>query len=787
MASASLLEYPLRGLRATGHGIAILREARARFSQRHPVAAGSLLSPLVASAAAIVAAVYIVPIVIQPLGTGIRYEISESDSRKLGTELIDSKGRWVGAFPSRLDSGQFNRGEVVQYDTDLSGRSFPIYPDHKTLFVEHPPKLYLACIKRLEDSNLGNSLINPHGVDGLGLMRVAASGFRSGGSTLSSQLVQQMIRPKGSHDGFVTKVRRKAEETFWTVPLMYGQAPGDQRFDQLISRHLPHVQYTQEDRSVLWGIEASSQVLWGARADDRLPAPQQLVLAGAVRRPLVFAVAHDASTGELTDKSGVAHSYWIKAIGRAKICAADPTVITDPTMQTQILSDLTSMEGYLPVPRANPEIEALGRERYGDRWPERARDPFRRANIFAYNAMQGLVAEFRDGLGRSWSRSVSSVSMSIDVVDERRFSPRFRAMVRQWLSSHRDLNPIYRSWATYTADQNEPIDAIPEVIAAATDEHGKIVLYYSSREGAPYFGSTRDGEGRYQPQREDRQLASLGKLGNALVLVRQHALGAANIAAYARSDSEAVTAATLKADPNQAVAAQLATRMYWSGKAAIDGGGNPIGIAWSMAHGYVSASPRTAQWAALAVTNAMADDARPVRAPSLIASVTIADLQAGKSSILPGGLPSAYGLAGLDEVMRPTDLIRREDIGAARTILSAPICAGGTLRALNGWCQRTSFVWAKTGTLDVTKDWNLTHGASASGVVQRLAIFGGVQFPDGRRYSLFLSIGGESAARPLMIGGQGVRDAEASALAPLFDAMLIDLSQRSNQGVPDGK
>jgi len=768
----------------------MFRELYARAHRRHPFATNMLAMPVAVPFAVLVAAVHVIPLVVQPLGGGVRHEIRESDARKLGTALRDEEGRWIGAFPGRLDSDQrFNRGEDVKFDTDLSGRRFALHPDHKALYVEEAPGLYIACLKRLEDRNLGNAIVNPHGIDALGLLRAPTSGMRAGGSGLSSQLVQQLIRPKGQEEAWLDVGTRKLGEIFWTGPILYGHAPNDRRFDQLLARHLPHVQYTQQDRSVLWGVEASAQVLFGASADDRLPAADQFILAGATKRPIIFPMARDHRTGATTDKSGIAAKHWKTAIGRARVCADDPDVLPNAAERQQAKHDLDVRAATLPEPEADPVVDRLGRERYGNKWPERARDPFRRANIFAYSAMQGLVAEFRDALGKSWSRKVSSVTMTIDIVDERRFTPSFRTHVRRWLADRDDLNPYFRPWASYTPDEREPTEAIPEVLAVATDERGRIVMYYSSRESAPFYGSHQDENGRYQPDREDRQLASLGKLGNALVLIGDRSLSPAALTAFARSDSDAVTAATVAIDPSGSKSRRIMQNLLWTSNAAKDDRGGDLDARWSMSHGLAAASPRTILWNSLAITNALANDHRPVPAPSLIGSVTLVDLDAGRSFAPVPRLRSAYQFSGLPSHIAPAALIppgRRAD---ALRLFASPICGGGTLRSLSAWCrpQRARFVWAKTGTADVSGNWNKMKGDRASGVVDRLAIVGGVQFADNRRYAVFLSIGGTGPARPLTIGRTGEADAEASQLAPLFDLMLADLASRDRDGGDRGR
>ena len=775
------VELTARALRGSGLALGALVEWRLRAARRSPLLANAALLPALFGPGLLVAAVHIVPPLVRPFGAPVVAEIIESDARKLGTALHDRRDRFIGAFPSRLDGDRrYNRGEQPVEDTDLSGRTILIHPDHKTLFVETPPRAYLACLKRLEDGHLGHPLLNPHGVDGLGLVRIVTSGigaggFSAGGSTLSSQLVQQLIRPKAPGDGQIAKLRRKGEEVFWTVPILYGHAPNDARFDQYLARHLPHLQYMQQERGTVWGIEAAAQVLYGRPAESLDPA-RLFILAGAIRRPLLFPMAHD-SQGRMIDKSGLARKYWDLAIGRARVCADDSGVLPDPADRIAAKATLKDLARTLPTPQADPVIAALGRERYGARWPERARDPFRRASIFAHYAMAGLKAEFLDALGSDWSREVAAVRMSIDIADERRFAPRFRREVRAWLAGRADLNPWYRGWATYVPPAPEPVAAMPEVIAAVADSEGRLVRYYSSLDGAPYFGSQRDAAQRYLPAQEDRQQASVGKIGNALVLLRAGADTPASRRAYAISDTAAVEAFAAAADPERRLARDVLQRLHWSEAASRDGLGRPLDPAHAFATGLVSASPRTQHWGAVAITRALAADWRPAPPPSLIDRVRLVDLAAGRLAPPLRRIADPYGGADGLSTIDPAALIPPNRREAATLLLSAPVCAGGTLRKLKQWCapDRASFVWGKTGTMDISAAYSRATGTGHTGVTLRVSIVGGIQLADGRAFSFYLSVGGVDTRHPLTIGRPGSRGLEASALTPLIDLMLRDL------------
>lgn len=778
-------ELAARGLRGTVHRIGDLAEMRARFARNHPVAATLTLRPITLAALALAAVVYVLPPLVSPFGAAVVAEIKDADARRQGTALYDVQGRFIGAFPSRFDNGgRFNPADAPRQDNDISGRAFTIYPDYKTLFVENPPRPYIDCLKALEDSNLDNPLINPHGVDAAGLLRAGGGLFRgAGGSTLSAQLVQQTIRPKNSYGkGRLASFARKAEEIVWTVPIMYGHAPNDRRFDQYLARHLPHLKYMQEARGTIWGIEASSQVLWGRPASELDPA-RQFILAAAVRRQILFPLAREGRAG-LRDTSAASAKSWIKAIDRARVCADNPAVLPDPAERSKVKSVLDQLALTMPAPKADPVIEALGRERYGARWPERARDPFRRANIFAPYAMSGLRAEFSDAFGRDWSRQVAEVRTSIDIADERRFAPRFREHLRGWLAARSDLNPWYRPWATYNTAGPEP-EQIPEVIVAVAGSDGRLVRYYSASGDAPYFGAQRDRAGRYLPGREDRQLASLGKIGSAIVLLRAGAVDARARRAFALSDTPAMEALVAAADPTRQIAHTTIVRLHWSEASAQAGGGRALDPAHSLANGDVAAAPRTQHWAAGAITAALADDWRPLPPPSLVGKVRLVDLEAGRMAPPLARIADSYAIGGSMSVLDPAGLVPPNQRLAAKLLFPAPICGGGTLRRLAHWCRpaRTRLIWGKTATMDISSAFSKQTGTDRQGVVLRLAVAGGVVFADGRRYSFFLSLGGTDARHPLAIGRPGERGLEASALVPLLDFILADLEQGGSTNV----
>jgi Transglycosylase len=777
----SALELAVRGVRAARLGFSDVAELRVRAGRRQPFFANvTLLSVLLGGVA-----FYISPIILRPFGASFVGEIIESDARKQGTALYDSQNRFIGAFPARLDSDErYNNSEKPEIDTDLSGDSFTVYPDHKSLFVEAPPQPYLSCIKRLEDSHLGNPLINPHGVDGLGLINALRKGGTAGGSTLSNQLVQQLVRPKPDHETRLDGVWRKLTEIFWSAPILYSHAPNDRRFDQYLARHLPHVQFTQEKHGTIWGIESASQVLFGTSAVDLDPA-RQFVLAGSIKPPVAFALAESTRSGVIRDVSEKSRSKWEKVLSRARTCAKDPGVLPSARDRVTALQTLDTLGEQVPLPQADPVIEALGRELYGELWQVRARDPARRANFLANSALYGMRAELFDALGPQWSRKVAQVTMTLDLTDQRRFARPFRAATRSWLASRTDLNPIYRDWASYGPSEAEPTDNMPEVIATATDERGNLVLYYNSHVDDPaYFGTRPPAGGSYSPDREDRQLASLGKVGSALVLLKTGKVDGAARSAYAQSDTAAIEAMTRTADPRQLVSRDLVSKLYWSEASSRQKSGEPLDLAFSLANGRVSASPRTAQWAATTITNALAGDETPVAAPTLIGALKLVDLQAGKLVSVTTRLKDSYARAEGPARMQPSALIAKDDRAAAILLLSSPVCAGGTLRTLQQWCgpARSRFIWGKTGTLDISTAYSHLTGGAHHGVVRRVSVMGGVAFQNGRRFSFYLSIGGTSDRIPLTMGKPGQAGLEASAIAPLVNLIIADLASKPQGG-----
>ena len=774
------IESLARGGRRIGHIFSSLEEERLQFARRHGVVGTVPVTLALLGATAGVAAVQIIPPVVQPLGGNLVSEIIESDARKQGTGLYDAKGRFVGLLPgSKASDPSYNPTGKPEIGEDELGRRFTVYPDHKTLFVESPPPLYLACLKRLEDSQLGNPLINPHGVDAIGLTRPIISLNKAGGSGLSAQLVQSMIRPKEG----INKYQRKLEETFWTVPLMYGHAPNDKRFDQYLARHMPHLQYMQDQQGTIWGIEAAGQILFGKTASALSPV-EQFILAGSTKQPIIFPVAFRNNTNRILDKSKVSRETWDLALGpkRAGVCAQDPDILPNEADRKATLAALRELRKSLPIPKGDPTIMQLGEMRYGYRWPERARNPFWRANIFSYNATRALPLEFREGLGPSWSRKVAKVRLSFDIADERRFTPAFRAAVRGWLVARDDLNPYYRKWATYAPGEQEPVETMPEVILGVTDSEGRLVRYYSSSEAQPYFGSKRTKDGQYQPLEEDRQLASVAKVAGALVLLKANKADSRARRAMALSRSDDLEILLNEADPDGKLSREMVERLRWSNASA-----EGATIQHNIVEGYLSASPRTVQWGALAITNALAGDYALVRPPSLIGSVTLVDLTKGKLDIPRGFLPSSYGQNGGKAILDPKSLLDPEKRQSARLLLSAPICDRGTLRKLRNWCPqsgRTRFIWGKTGTMDITA-FTAGKKGTGTGTVIRISIAGGVEFNDGRRFSFFLSMGGNDYSHPLTIANGRGSGLNADKLVPLLNRVLTDLESANRAPIKE--
>ncbi|MEL6318651.1 MAG: transglycosylase domain-containing protein, partial [Pseudomonadota bacterium] len=387
-----------------------------------------------------------------------------------------------------------------------------------------------ACLVWLEDRGLGG-WPNPYGVDFTGLMKIPAAAAEAtlargaparggGGSTLAMQLARSILKDYPSRsDGLAEVLRRKYWE-YTSAPVLTRMlaAGGDwTRFRRWTAMHFAHIQGV--DRSDVFGVEAAGRVLFGKGA-GALSTAEQYVLAGAIRQPIKFgsaAIWRRAGWGDGRRK------------GRGRICAE---ALLEGERRATVLAELEAMaEAGPPAPSASPRIaaylEGLGKSDAVIGGPEL------RAARLLRGAQRGALAQARDEFGAFYRRDLEAVTLTLDAVANARFGDRVdRRLARPPAAWRRAID-----WGAVTLDYGEaraaaeatgegarPALTLLHVVLAAADEDGRIVRFYTNQFDTHYFGAV--GKRRpdvvsvaeYQPERETREIASIGKLLAAAAL-----------------------------------------------------------------------------------------------------------------------------------------------------------------------------------------------------------------------------------------------------------------------------
>jgi hypothetical protein len=789
-------------------------------------AVGTVLAALV-----LVAFIHIWPLAVD--ASGLRGEFKrrlvESDRYHLAPEILDAEGRFLLALP------YYNprMPEVASYfgnkDTGREGH-------WNSVFVERPNPHFLDCVTFLEDRYHDNYWLNPHGIDltffpraPFQVIRKGRLGAIGGGSTLTAQFQQQLGVLKGSERGLPRKIR---EMSFRTADMADVVGQDTRRYGQLAARALPHVANVSGHGDTVHGIALASRLLFG-KPQEAMSEAEAYLLASAVRLQVMFRYRFDtdkasnviAMNDQGSDK--VLKRWKRKILYRAGTCATDGPLKDNPERRKAVLGQIARWREKLPHPRADPVVNAYGRSFHArtrgnpDFWYDPARDPLDHGGALMEQSLNGLRTELRHAFGYDWGAIVNSVRLTMDIRDERRFVPAFQNRVRSWLRSldaEERLNGCYRDWAHWDAARRfvpapKTCQDTPEIIVAAADADGRIVRYYSSRDVQSYFGSGRRGadDFEYDETRESRQLASIAKIGAVLAFVRAGETGPDVRSAIARSATPEITELLSSRIRNLGVIAEELTRLLkWSKSSNKRLAFNTPDLpSIALSKGTYAASPRTIHHDVSALLNAFMNRDGPVYAPTLVSRVAYLDYPAGRVSGGYARLPDYHALRGkpispweegripqAGEILpriegslaspaspiNPLTLVPRRQRNAALDLLSAPVCMkGGTLSTLIGWCspQRTRLIFGKSGTHDISTDFAARNHRyrDISGIVQALWLAGGVQFRDGRAYSIVFLVAGTADVPLTLPRKRGDDGVEASAAAPLLGFVLDDLER----------
>lgn len=830
---------------------------------RGPVAASAFLLFL---SVMILPVYYVIgPTVLDRAGLYDAYKanLTRSDLRHLSPMVYDQQSRFVIApryyAPTQLEpvaayfgwepSGKSNQDDD-ENGPDYHGKVF------NTNYVSQPNPHFVDCLMHLEDRYFDSGIWQYHGLDLRGLGAAITSGASKGGSTLTAQVQQQLGGKKASAidqsapfldraAAYVGKLDRKLSEILFRTPAtsrwLAAQPDG---YNRAIARTMPHIRGVGGKYGLAHGLNISSQLYFGVDQAELSRAQAYFIASTTKRHPRfrIYDPGEDQRWAEADrqyDEEGKPtgdREYLHRTFVRAhSVCA--PALVEDDAELEAVQSELASIAGPeqprpLPILDSDGTLDNLGEALSvatgGDpeEWYLSTRNPEEGGRKLVPMVTQGIMTEFRQAFDEDWGPAVQRVNLSVDAVDHHRFHRQFDQRIRDWFALQRRrgvLNPCYFSYA----EGERPVDANrhpectgdhgdPEIAIAFADENSKIVRYYANGENQIYWGNFANGTGdcfrmtlrNYNYNCETRQLASVSKIGAAIIFARLEQDSARYRSAVTRSNSDTVTALLNQITPTtlENMGDDVRTSLNWSDGSSRQARGVSDNYSESLSKGTLTASPRTVHHGMASLLQGLTGNPAPVRAPTLVGSVNYLDYPSGAVSESANRLPDYVTLLGkpmsiLDtdrELLPAGEFQNRVDqalsdpagsinvlgddsratIDRLRTLLRGPVCEpGGTLRYLRsrGWCstERARLIFAKTGTYDRSVEYT---GTSGRNITQAIWIAGGIQMASGRRFSFVLTISGRNKSTPLATPNVSTRNAlNASNAADLIDFILEDL------------
>ncbi len=727
------------------------------------------------------------------LGQKLQYD----SERWLATAIYDAEDNFVGTFDARLDS----RRDVNYTGAPIALESadYVANPDHKSIPVREVPPYYWRCLLYQEDRRLG-SWLNPFGIDLLGVLKIPVStlrrslshgrpSFGTGGSTLPMQLVRVVYKtPPRWDEGVLEKIGRKVRE-WWLAPVIYRHLTRGGDMEPLRRWAADHLWLAQRAGGPpLHGVETTARIVFGKEARD-LTIAEQFVLASAVNKPIIL-----LEGSERLNRVRLDRWRYITDV-RARKCAE--ALLDDPAQQKSVLFELVSLGSGPPDPKVQPKLQqAL--EQIEPRLARLARaNPALRANLLIPAARYGVREEMKADYGFGWREYVRGVHLAFDVAENRAFRRRVLQRLAQLQKRYaRRMDPEFTLDVAGQRRPDAPHKQVPDVILAAADAKGRIVRYFEAKETAAYFGSpaARNARtGAYEPEREGRAIASIGKIIAAIAIANQGRDTADTLYVDGQAPRRGLetcrrTGSLRRGRKARTVfACSLSRPLEWRtarlGQARIrvliDGlgfnmppapsAGEATPPSTAAVRGLITGSPRKVhQLAAVVLAALTGRGTRPVPLPSLVARY---ERSGPKGDDEPA--------MGATSDILPARFIRPHARGLLRTLLSAPLCytyrttRHGTLKSLGDWCaarrKGVSLHFAKTGT-HVTEDPNATVDIWAAG---------GIRFDNGAAYSYVVLVGTGNPRLPF-----ARRLHAAQIAAPLLRVLLEDLEGHAKAHPP---
>lgn len=720
-------------------------------------------------------------------------KIHYASERWSGTAIYNRHGHFIGTLDPRMDSKRDlnTTGKPIL----INNPAYVAHPDHKSIPVRYVPDAFWKCLTFHEDRHLGG-LFNPFGIDLIGVLKIPYStikrsvankkvAFGVGGSTIPMQLVRvyNAVAPSTSETA-LEKLRRKGLE-WWNAPVFYWELTKNGDMEHLKRWAANHLWLAHRTGGQdLQGIEVTARIIFGKQASE-LTTAELFVLASAVNKPIILLEGSEKLNQVRLDRW-----RYITEV-RAKACAT--SILKSDQQKKAVLVELSLLGNGPPTPKIQPGFQATIQKHYPSLAKIAGANPIARANLLAPAGRYAAREEMKQVYGFNWRHYVRGLELTMNVSKNLGLRAKIWQTMKQLDNKFADkIDPEYG----FDINKLEAIDdnskIMPDVVVAVANPKGEIVRYFESNDIAAYYGSpyARSGEnGRYNPEKEVRAIASIGKMMAAIALANQ-GRDTLHSPYLDRSAPETGLETCRRGGEHAkmrraevAFACSLNTPLEWRmARYGQKGAGQLIDklgftmpyapdestktpASTAMVRGLVTAAPRKVHHlSTLILASLTGNGHKPVPLPFMV------------RNFQKSGLENPYQKGKLTSELRantdiiPNQLIRSFARNRLREFLQSPLCYNdgkarhGTLKKLSNWCAaRRSDVklhFAKTGT-QVTTDPDATVDVWLSG---------GIQFSNGKAYSYVITIGTGNRNRPF------ARNLHAAQLgAPLLKTLLEDL------------
>ncbi len=743
------------------------------------------------------------------------------EERSRGTAIYDSRGEDMGIFDPRLDS---------QHDLNLTGKAIQLdeivaFPDHKSLHVSEVPDYYWKCLQYHEDRYFGGKYKrvsvggmkipviapNPYGIDLIGVLKMPLSyipfvkqafgGRSSGGSTLAMQLSRSYYSTlPSSKETWIDKIKRKVGE--WALaPVLQRHLRGEwvkkadgsmgwsyKPMKRWVANHLP---LAQRAAGSLYGVELTSRIVFGKPA-SRLSPAEQFVLASAVNKPIIV-----LEGGKRVNKLRLRNWQYITR-KRARQCATILMGDADQGTQLTTFTELDMLGDMMPVARLSIEnVEKLNLDPRSQRLV--GANPVIRANVLLPTSRFQAKAEIKDIYGLQWRKAVKGVHLTLDAVENHNFRQKLlKTLGKVSYKYRRKLDHEFSLDVLSVRKGREKGKRTPDIIVAAANSRGEIIRIYEANQNAHYFGSSSAvaKNGRYTPEKEGRQIASIAKMIGAVAISNEgkDTLNSKYLDTESPSKAQIGTCRRRKDNGRRdlrraetvfacSISNAVGNRLVKFGQGPLQHLVESFGLnmpysrneldktpaSTAIAYGYLTGSPRKVHHlASVILASVRGRGENVVRMPHIIRKAeSTSAYQTGSDEYL-----------GSPEDIIPNVLIKKNRVHMLRNLLSAPFCyrnkgkKEGTLKSLSQWCaarrKDVNIHIAKTGT---------QVGFQSDQTVD-VWIAGGIEFANNQAYSYVILVGSGNPRKPL---GRQLHSSQIAT--PLLKVLLEDLKQ---QAIKDG-